>query len=75
MTTDRIYQNDQGEWFFHLRGEQSAGPFINYDEAAWELNNFVQRKNIQFTRPFAPLLRRFIRRAPRVGSPIYRQSA
>ena len=75
MSTERIYQDEQGDWFFHLRGEQSAGPFLNFDEAEWELSKFIKRKNDQFTRPIVPALKRLMRRAPRMATPIYRQSA
>lgn len=73
-TTERIYQDDQGDWFFHLRGEQSAGPFVNFDEAEWELNKFIKSKNDLFTRPILAGFMRLIGRAPSMV-PIYRQSA
>ncbi len=33
MNTDRIYQAQDEQWYFSIRGNQALGPFISYHEA------------------------------------------
>jgi hypothetical protein len=44
MTRDRIYQNNDGEWFYSLRGDADAGPYASFELAESALHLFVQRK-------------------------------
>ena len=38
---ERIYQDDNGAWFYHIRGNQVVGPFDSYDLADHNLNKHV----------------------------------
>ncbi len=42
MTSERIYQADDENWFFAIRGSQSMGPFISYVDAEHALDLHVQ---------------------------------
>jgi len=72
MTTNRIFQGEDGEWYFHMRGNQAAGPFASFQEAGAALNRHVKtckRRtdfNIPWPRAWTParLLRRGVS-APR----------
>ncbi len=33
MDTDRIYQAEDEQWYFSIRGNQALGPFTSYHEA------------------------------------------
>ncbi len=44
MTTDRIYQDSSGDWFYSLRGNVDAGPYASLDLAESALNRFIQSK-------------------------------
>lgn len=48
MATDRIYQGEDGDWFFLRRGED-AGPFPSYDHAEIALDRFVRTKHARVT--------------------------
>lgn len=39
---DRIYQDQDGRWYFNLRGNQRKGPFQSHVEAAEQLEKIVQ---------------------------------
>ncbi len=41
MMNERIYQDERGGWYFHIRGNQIAGPFESYDLAESGLNKHV----------------------------------
>ena len=45
MTSDRIYQDEDGRWFFALRGDSDAGPYRTSSEAEAALERFVRRKD------------------------------
>jgi hypothetical protein len=33
MSTDRIFQGEDQQWYFNVRGNQAVGPFISFSEA------------------------------------------
>ena len=33
MSTDRIFQGDDQQWYFNVRGNHAVGPFISFSEA------------------------------------------
>ena len=41
MANDRIYQNDDGEWFFRVRGNHDVGPFPTEAQAVEKLEKHV----------------------------------
>ncbi len=40
MSSERIFQRQDG-WYFHVRGDTSMGPYINYREARDGLERYV----------------------------------
>jgi len=44
MTTERIYQDEDGQWFFSRRGDH-AGPFGSETKAERELRKYLQIRN------------------------------
>lgn len=38
---DRIYQDGDHRWYFHVRGNQVVGPFKTYEQAESGLNKHV----------------------------------
>ena len=44
MTSERIYQDESGQWFYTKRGDH-AGPFATHDVAHRELNRYVRGRN------------------------------
>ncbi|MEQ8857017.1 MAG: hypothetical protein RIC56_00080 [Pseudomonadales bacterium] len=42
MTTNRIFQGEDQHWYFHVRGNQAAGPFASVQEAGSALNEHVK---------------------------------
>ena len=44
MTSERIYQDNDGDWFFSKRGEH-AGPFDSPKAAERELRLYLRRRN------------------------------
>ncbi len=43
MTTDRVYQGDDNQWYFNIRGNQPLGPFETYHLAEKALHDHVSR--------------------------------
>ena len=41
MDSERIYQDDDGQWFYSRRGDH-AGPFNTHDAADRELRNYLR---------------------------------
>ncbi len=41
MDSDRIYQADDAQWYFNVRGNQRIGPFGNYNDAETALHRHV----------------------------------
>ena len=41
MNTDRIYQGENDQWYFNIRGSQAMGPYETYLEADRELTKHV----------------------------------
>lgn len=41
MDKERIYQAEDDQWYFNVRGNQRVGPFGNYHEADNALSNHV----------------------------------
>jgi len=33
MSTDRIFQGEDRQWYFNVRGNHAVGPFISFSEA------------------------------------------
>ena len=46
MSSERIYQDDDGQWFYSRRGEH-AGPFASKDGAETELAKYLRGRNRQ----------------------------
>jgi len=44
MTSERIYQDEDGQWYYSRRGDH-AGPFPSHDIAARELNKYIGVRN------------------------------
>ena len=42
MTTERIFQGEDQQWYFSVRGNQAAGPFASLQEAETALAEHVQ---------------------------------
>ncbi len=40
--TNRIFQDKDQQWYFHVRGNQAAGPYASYQEAASALGEHVK---------------------------------
>ncbi len=51
MDQDRIYQGEDAQWYFNVRGNQTIGPFTNHLEAESALADHVQacRRRLDFT--------------------------
>ncbi len=45
MNTDRIYQAEDEQWYFSIRGNQALGPFTSYHEADSALRAHVTACN------------------------------
>lgn len=64
--TDRIYQGEDQQWYFNVRGNQAVGPFASQHEAGAALRAHVKtcKRRTDFTLPWlqdwnpAKLLRR-----------------
>jgi hypothetical protein len=41
MADDRVYKNDNGQWFFRIRGKQDIGPFDTQAKATEMLDKRV----------------------------------
>jgi len=71
-TTDRIFEAEDGGWYFHVRGNQAVGPFDSFHQAESALGHHVShcrnRLDIKLSWPRLAtglMLRR--RRTPRHG--------
>jgi hypothetical protein len=42
MSTDRIFQGEDQQWYFNVRGNQAVGPFVSLTEAEGALNRHVK---------------------------------
>lgn len=66
---ERIYQDPNHNWFFHVRGNQIAGPFVSYETAESALARHVatcrQRSVGQFFWPRYLLPGRLFRKVAR----------
>jgi hypothetical protein len=64
---DRIYQDDNRNWFFHVRGNQIVGPFVTYEHAEKALSKHVatcrHRSSGRFLWPRSLLPGRLFRKA------------
>jgi hypothetical protein len=66
MATDRIFQGEDQQWYFNVRGNQAAGPFPSSQHAAEALARHVRtcKRRIELSVPWprdwspARLLRR-----------------
>lgn len=57
MEEQRIYQGEDAQWYFNVRGSQSMGPFDTYHSAELALNNHVSACNRRLKAPaFMPRL-------------------
>lgn len=54
MTTNRIFQGEDQQWYFHMRGNQAAGPFESYQEAGAALTRHVKtcKRRTDFSIPW-----------------------
>jgi len=43
MNTDRIYQGDDHDWYFTVRGNQAIGPFPSFHDAETALTQHVKK--------------------------------
>ena len=41
MSSERIFQKEDGRWYFRIRGNTSMGPYTNHREANDSLNRYV----------------------------------
>jgi hypothetical protein len=41
MATERIYQGEDAQWYFNVRGNQTMGPFTSHSEAESALDAHV----------------------------------
>lgn len=50
MDQDRIYQGEDAQWYFNVRGNQTIGPFTNHFEAESALSDHVNacRRRLEF---------------------------
>jgi hypothetical protein len=66
---ERIYQDSNHDWFFHVRGNQVVGPFVSYEHAESALSKHVatcrQRSVGRFFWPRHLLPGRLFRKAAR----------
>lgn len=42
MSTNRIFRNEDGQWYFHVRGNQAAGPYASQQDAGRALADHVR---------------------------------
>jgi hypothetical protein len=67
MSRDRLYQHDNEQWYFSVRGNQAVGPFATYHEASQALtshvNNCRQRVEGRFFWPRGLNPTRLLRRS------------
>jgi hypothetical protein len=64
--TDRIFQGEDQQWYFNVRGNQAVGPFASLSDAGDALSAHVRtcKRRVDFTVPWpqewnpARLLRR-----------------
>ncbi|MDH3643876.1 MAG: DUF6316 family protein [Gammaproteobacteria bacterium] len=68
MSRDRLYQADDDQWYFSIRGKQSLGPFTTYHEASQALSSHVDncqhRVGAKFAWPRGLNPARLLRRSP-----------
>ena len=41
MSTDRIFQGEDQQWYFSVRGNQAMGPFVSFSDADDALKRHV----------------------------------
>jgi hypothetical protein len=41
MSSERIFQKEDGRWYFRIRGNTSMGPYTSHREANDSLNRYV----------------------------------
>lgn len=41
MITERVFQHEDGSWYFRIRGNATVGPYPNYREANDSLQRYV----------------------------------
>lgn len=54
MTTDRIFQGEDQQWYFNVRGNQAVGPFASVQDAGDALRKHVKtcKRRTDFTLPW-----------------------
>lgn len=54
ITSNRIFQGDDTQWYFHMRGNQAAGPFATAQEAESALSAHVRacKRRMDFSVPW-----------------------
>lgn len=54
METNRIFQGDDAQWYFHVRGNQAVGPFTSAQDAGAALGEHVKtcKRRTDFTVPW-----------------------
>jgi hypothetical protein len=71
METQRIYQGQDAQWYFNVRGNQSMGPYSTYQNAELALTAHVSACNRRLKAPelmpklFGPRMSRRHRNQPR----------
>ncbi|MFW6092919.1 MAG: hypothetical protein ACODAC_03020 [Pseudomonadota bacterium] len=68
MKTERIFQGEDQQWYFNVRGNQAVGPFASFGDAADALSEHVRtckrRIDFAFAWPRGLSPTRLLRRAP-----------
>jgi hypothetical protein len=66
MQSERIFQREDGRWYFRIRGDTSMGPYSSHREASESMNRYVascrRQSEMSFTWPRWLHLRHFARR-------------
>ena len=77
MSSERIFQREDGRWYFRIRGDTSMGPYSSHREASGSLARYVEscrrQAEMSFTWPrwfhMRYWLRRFNEHETRVPRP------
>jgi hypothetical protein len=66
MQSERIFQKEDGRWYFRIRGNTSMGPYSSHREASESMNRYVascrRQSEMSFTWPRWMHVRHFARR-------------
>jgi hypothetical protein len=66
MQSERMFQREDGRWYFRIRGNTSMGPYSSHREASESMNRYVascrRQSEMSFTWPRWLHVRHFARR-------------